>query len=839
MNALFRVGLLAWALAASAPSKGVAVEATDEGMAFFETKIRPVLVQHCYSCHSAEASAKGKLQAGLALDTRQGVLTGGESGPAIIAGNANQSLLIAALRYQTYEMPPTGKLPDAVIADFVRWIDMGASDPRTTDPRDPAAAPLPRRQAFAITDQDRQHWAFQPIRHDPPPEVKDLRWCQDRLDRFVAAKRETTGLPVTEPANKHALLRRASFGLTGLPPTPEEIAAFVADDSPKAFERSVDRMLASPAFGVHWARHWLDGVRYASDVDKTGAYRDWVVRAFNEDLAYDRFVQLQLAGDLLPARQIDVEPRHRCGASMDGITATGMLALAIWEQVALDLAVAEIVDSQIDVVGRHLLGLTLACARCHDHKFDPISTADYYALAGIFFSSHIATGKVIADGRLANEVLEVPLLTAADAAKNRQIDAAVGELNGRMATISATIPQAAKLQELRDQIQDLDLQIAKSMGAGKKPLIDQMDKLRKEQQKLIDDQKTHGWVENPPELMEIANLRRQADELSKTKFIPPTVIAVQEGGVPGSNRERIGDAPIYLRGEYRREGPIVPRRFPEVFANHLPVSIGSKTSESGRVELAQWITSADHPLTARVMVNRVWQRLFGSGIVRTPDNFGRLGEPPTNPELLDHLASRLVSGDWSVKRLIRAMVLSSTYQQASVGLPESVAADPDNRAFGRMSPRRLTYEEFRDALLLVGDQLSLESARPPGTASGNLRTLYGPIERRKVDVTSSIFDGPDPKAIVSERAETTSAPQALFLMNNPLVAETARRLADRVQRDAASQTDSNPFEFVWLTTIGRPPTARESEVARAFVARTSWTDLIHVLLCTNEFTHLD
>jgi hypothetical protein len=813
-------------------------QAANEGIDFFEKSIRPVLVQHCYECHSQAAAEKGKLQAGLLLDTKQGLLTGGESGPAIVAGKPDKSLLIGALKYDSYEMPPQGRLPAKVIADFEKWVQIGAPDPREA-----SSAPAPRRTAFQITAEDRAHWAFQPLQKSPPPEVKDADWVRDDLDRYVLAKLEQAGQRPSAEAERAALLRRTTFALTGLAPTPEEIAAFVGDDRSDAFERVVERLLDSPEFGVHWGRHWLDGVRYADNIDKSGEYRRWVVRAFNDDLPYDKFLKLQIAGDLIPAEEtVPADRVHESGASLDGITATGMLSLAVWEQVGRDLAVAEIVDSQIDLVGRQLLGLTLACARCHDHKFDPISAQDYYSLAGILFSSHIATGKLIADDRLGTDLVEIPLLNAEQAAANRKLDEQIAEAEERIAAATKKIPQAAKLADLTKSLPDLEAQLAKATtAANKKKLNEQIDKAKAEHEKLTADQKTAGWEINPPELAEIASIRAEIADLQKRKFQAPSAVAIQEGGVPGSNRAKIGDAPIYLRGEYTREGEVVPRRFPTILAGDEQVPISERTQQSGRRELAEWIASADNPLTARVMVNRVWQQLIGRGLVRSPDNFGRLGQPPTHPALLDHLALRFIASGWSVKQLVREIVLSATFRQASFVSAEEARLDPENVAISHMNRRRLTYEEMRDALLRLGRTTSNETPSTPTTATAEMprRTMYEALDRRKTDVTAAIFDGPDSKAIVPVRAETTTAPQALFLMNNPLVVETAKRLAAQLQKDSSLTTDSQRLARLWLLTLGREPENEETEIALGFIPKHSWEGFIQAILASNEFAYLD
>lgn len=833
-----QLGLLAFVVA-TVVTTNVMADSPDAGTTFFEKSIRPVLVKHCYECHSAEAAAKGKLQAGLSLDSKQGLLIGGESGPAIVPGNPNKSLLIGALKFESYEMPPTGRLPPAVIADFVKWVEMGAPDPRNTEV---ASTPTPRRAAFQITTDDRRHWAFQPVGHSAPPIVKHTAWVRDDLDRFVLAGIERTGLRPSTAADKYALLRRTTFVLIGLPPTPDEIAAFLADDRADAFEHVVDRLLASPEFGVQWGRHWLDGVRYADSVDKSGEYRRWVVRSFNEDLPYDEFVKLQIAGDLYPAKaDVPAERVHVGGASFDGITATGMMALAVWEQVGRDLAVAEIVDSQIDLIGRQLLGLTLACARCHDHKFDPISTQDYYAMAGILFSSHIATGKLIADDRLGNELIEVPLLNAEQAAHNKQIDAAAAKIDSQIAGLVKKVPQASRLADIVAQRADLDRQLARAAtSTSKKSLTDQLAKLKSEHDKLLADQAKTKWNKNPPELKKIASLQSDIAKLKAQKITVPTAVSIAEGGVPGSKREKIGDAPVYLRGEYQREGAIVPRRFPTILAGDAQTPLGARTKQSGRRELAEWIASADNPLTARVMVNRIWQQMIGRGLVRSPDNFGRLGDRPTHPELLDLLARRFVDSGWSVKQLVRDIALSSTFRQTSFTSPELARRDPDNVTVSHMNRRRLTYEEFRDSLLQLGRRLVEEDTAAPSPSTDDFcrRTMFDALDRRKTDVTAALFDGPDSKAIVPVRAETTTAPQALFLMNNPLMSDTAERLSSRLANESVSD-DRQRLENLWLLALGRPIEPTEVDIALRFITQHSWERFIQALLATNEFVYLD
>jgi hypothetical protein len=782
----------------------------DAEVDFFEKKVRPVFVEHCYQCHSAQAK---KLKGELRLDTVGGLRKGGETGPLFVPGKPKESLLITMLRHEDGAMPPTGKLPETIIKDMVGWIERGAALPRET-----AAGPTPRREAFRISPEDRNHWAFQPLRRPAIPAAK----ADTAIDRFLQARLQADRLTPARPADRYTLIRRATHDLTGLPPTVEQIASFLADDTPEAFSRVVDRLLASREFGVHWGRHWLDGVRYASDVDRSGRYREWVVRSFNDDLPYDRFVRMQLAGDLLPADK-DPARAHVSGASLDGIAATGMLSLAVWEQVARDLAVAEIVDSQIDVVGRQLLGLTLACARCHDHKFDPISAEDYYGLAGIFFSSKISPGKLIADGRLSNEVLTVPLLSKADDARNQKLDKQIQELT----TTLLTVPGAERLEKLAREIEDLEVKVKGTKeGAAKAKLTTQLTALQEKE-------KQEAAALEPAARARITELRGRIADIQKQKIVPALAMATQEGGVSGSNREKIADAPVLLRGDFRREGKIIPRRFPIILAGDGQKPI---TSGSGRLELARWITSPDHPLTSRVMANRIWQHLYGEGLVRSPSNFGRLGEKPSHPELLDHLATRFVEQGWSIKKLIREIMLTRAYQQSSFGEPELLKADPANHLVGRMNRKRLPYESIRDSILFVSGQLDLTPAPPTGSP---LRTMFEPVERSKRNDTMAMFDGPDPKGIIPERADSTTAPQALFLLNNKLVLQAAQRIAQSLNTQPTLKTDEARLDFVYRKLIGRPPSALEMQLAQAYLKSATWENFLQVLLCANEFMYVD
>ncbi len=810
--------LLTGAIALSHASQSLAAEESQEGIDFFEKKIRPVLVEHCYSCHSEKSR---RVRGGLLLDTREALRKGGDTGPSIVPGHPKKSLLVEAMRQEgDLWMPPRKKLPDAVIADFEKWVKMGAPDPRKS------SKSLTPRKKFAITEADRNHWAFQPVAKVTPPDVKDEQWCQSPIDRFILAQLEAKNLRPSERADRFTLIRRATFDLTGLPPTPKQIEDFIADDSPKAFEKVVDRLLASRAFAERWTRRWLDGVRYASDIDKSGTFRDWVIRAFDQDLPYDQFVRMQLAGDLLPARTTDPAKIHVSGASLDGVAATGMLALAHWEKVARDLAVAEIVDGQIDVVSRQFLGLTMACCRCHDHKFDPLSNKDYYAFAGIFFSSHVTPGKLYSDARLTHDVLEVALLSKADAAKNAKIEAKIGSLRKSIAALEKKAGKAARLAKMRRLIRSIESKVKKARGNAKKKLQKDANKMRSAEKKLVEDQKKNGWELNPAELNEINDLRKQISGLQKQIITPRKAIATKEKGVPGSKRAKIADAPIYIRGDHRKEGEIVPRRFPTILGGDDQEPISKRTDGSGRLELANWIASEDNPLTARVMANRNWQFLFREGIVRTPSNFGNLGERPTHPKLLDYITRRFIESGWSVKKLVRELMLTSTYQQSSFADPALLKVDPENKLFGRISRRRLEFEELRDTILSVSGTMKR-------------RTLYEPVTRRRLNQTQAMFDGPDPFNLVPERAETTTTPQALFLMNSSFVPTAAKTLARKIQASPKFKDDNARIVYAYRKLLGREPSEQEARFAQAFLKRSSLTEYLHVMMCTNEFVYLD
>ncbi len=747
---------------------------------FFETDVRPLLVERCWPCHGDTKAPKG----GLRLTSRVNVLRGGDSGPAAVAGKPGESLLVQAVRYQDEpKMPPKQKLKDREVEVLSRWVAMGLPWPSE---RAATHAPAQKSGTGPFTDEQRRFWAFQPIKAVVAPEVRDKSWARSAIDRFILASLEQKGFGPAEPADKRTLIRRATFDLIGLPPSPEEVDAFLADSSPNAFARVIDRLLASPHYGERWGRHWLDVVRYAdardliqlpaeSDFREAWRYRDWVVAAFNRDLPYPEFLRNQIAGDLLP-------PTRPGEINADGLVATGMLAIAdfVPGDVDKDQMIADYVNDEIDVIGRTFLGLSLACARCHDHKFDPISTEDYYALAGIFFSTRLIPGPVPGNTPL----VRVPLLPKDEVAKIEAADAAAKR---RRTELEQQPPAASQAR--------------------------------------------------------LAALKRELDELKKKppREIPRAVV-VQDGGPKGTRHEGFKDAPVYLRGNPTKPGKTIPRGFPRILTGEHRVKI---TNDSGRRQLAEWLARPDHPLTARVMVNRIWQHHFGEGLVRTPNDFGARGERPTHPELLDFLAARFVESGWSVKAMHRLIMQSSAYQQSGRAAAVAAAGDPDNRLFGRMSRRRLDAEAIRDSLLVVAGRLDAASGGPAFLDQGvPRRTLYLLSARTGANTSDfgRLFDRADPGSIVDRRGQSIVAPQALFFMNDPFVGDMAQALAARVANEATS-SDEARIQRLYAIALGRPPTRDEIDVGLRLLTADGevnpWERYCQIVLCSNEFIYLD
>jgi hypothetical protein len=900
------------------------------GVEFFEQHVRPVLVEHCYECHGEE-----KQKGGLRLDSHAGWQKGGESGPALVPGKPEDSLLIKAVQRldKDLAMPPKKELPASAVQDLIAWVKHGAPDPRTGDAETQSAKAAPTIDYAA----ERKKWAFRAPEKPPVPAARDGFRVQNEIDAFIAARAPSQA----PPADARTLLRRLSFDLTGLPPTPVETDWFELAhrrDPQAAVAQLVDSLLASPHYGEKWGRHWLDVVRYADSIDSRGMgkegdimdawrYRDWVVNAFNRDLPYDQFITHQIAGDLVAARAWDAEK----------VIATGMYAIGNWGNGDSDKqkVYTDIVDDQIDVTGRAFLGLTLSCARCHDHKFDPITAADYYGLAGFFFSSHIlAKFSPPTDGE---KLMRIALLSPEEKMQRETLQRQLAAIDAQLTSglrplteekrdvlskaglhartpkgkdnpsvvvntteaevkfLTVTLPGRALAVhpgpqapvsavwkapvstrvKISARLHDADgkcgngiewaLRLgARTLGSG---TMDnggsaafpetELDVAAGDLVRLVvsprgeytcdstqvdfvvraadrdwdlrrallaaadegfticegDGERFSGETKDPA-------LEQRRAELAAQLTPPPMCQGLQDGGVPGSPYAGFHEARLHVRGRHDRLGEVVPRRFPRLLADGAPPIEGS-----GREALARWVASPENPLTARVMVNRIWQHHFGgAGIVRTANNFGKLGEPPTHPELLDWLARRFIEEGWSVKAMHRLICLSATYQQSCTG------SDVENRNFSRQNRRKLTAEELRDALLLAAGRLD----RTRGGLSVNdlntpRRTLYLTTVRSDRTSYQMLFDGADPTSIVEQRTDSVVAPQALWLLNHPFV---------RAQSAALAQRLPEQDRLAWLTRelFSRLPTAAE----RALVGETPvWERVCHALLCSNEFAYVD
>lgn len=752
---------------------------TPEDIEFFEKKVRPVLAARCYACHSNRSkSVKG----GLKVDSRGALITGGDSGSAIVPGKPQESLLIAAIQFKAngdYQMPPKGKLPDHEIAALTEWVRRGAPFPGGTTSTPQGG----RKIDFA---KARKFWSFVPVEEKPLPKTKQTDWAEQRMDHFVLAAMEANALSPSKEADQATLLRRLTFDLTGLPPTPAELTAFLKDKSPQAYEAAVERLLNSKHFGERWARVWLDLARYtdrtASWLYSTGQahlYRDWVVQAMNNDMPYDQFVHRQLATDFMTE------------TGPEDIAALGFLGLSpnYWKELQLPAEIIKVIvadewEERIDTVSRTFLGLTVACARCHNHKFDAITMQDYYALAGVFASCRIKERPTI------DESLYAPVRTArTEVAKHE-----------------------AKVKELKK----------------KKPL---------------------------PET-EINTLTAKIAELKKTPhfnvLMAPAVteesLSVERKGKIAQSGTKLvyhpkpQDLNLFVRGNPNRLGDVVPRRFLQVLSSSdqpTPFKMGS-----GRLELAQAITTDAHPLAARVLVNRIWLAHFGRGLVTTPSNFGKSGERPSHPELLDDLASRFITGGWSMKKLHREIVLSATYRQSSRDDRPQAKTDPDNRWLSRMSRTRLSVEAWRDAMLAVSGELDNKLGGPSMSltdASNKRRTIYCTIHRREMSTMLLTHDFPDPTAHSPQRVGTTTTLQGLYALNGPMMLTRSKGLATRLLNEEL-ESDKERILFAYQLLFAREPSKRETKLALDFVGEmtgedreNAWVQYVHVLLASNEF----
>lgn len=782
--------------------QGLAEEpATDEspgstGVAFFEAKIRPVLIERCYDCHSAESgSAEGELL----VDSRTAIRRGGTRGPAVVPRHPEASLLLSAVmhRHDDLKMPPKEEpLSAEIIADFRKWIDMGAPDPRTSD------APS-TGDAWPGGDAAREHWAYQPPQMATPPDVGQADWARDELDRFVLAKLHENGLEPSPDAPPNVLLRRATFAIVGLPPSPEELDEFLiacdTDGVDKALAVVVDKLLESKQFGERWGRHWLDIARFGessggeSNISFPYAwrYRDYVIESVNADLPYDQFLTEQVAGDLLPAETNADRARL--------LTATGFLAVGTKNLGEADdkKFEADVVDEQIDSLTRSVLASSVACARCHHHKFDPFTMEDYYGMAGIFASTKTFFGTFVSPANnRGGDPLPIP-----------HVD---GETIFHQ---SLSVEKYAELKETAAQLNAVHLEMeaaTRALFAGEEP----------EKQFTLTEVLGNIWRRGPVE-GKLETLDDQGQALPLTMGV--------------LDQPEIHDVALLARGEIGRPGAIVPRAFPQALA--VETSLDIPQDQSGRLELARWLTDARQPLTSRVFVNRVWHHLFGAGLVATVDNFGTTGDAPSHPELLDTLAIEFVEDGWSLKRTVRRLVLSRTWRQASTYDPDSFLKDPENRLLWRMPKQRLEAEAIRDAMLAVTEELDRSPAkgslvaavigdrpisligldkRLPKDLDGSLhRSVYLPVIRDRLPDVLELFDFAEPSLVTGDRDQTNVPVQALYLMNSPFVQARADGLASKLSQ----LTDSNEERIAlgFQLCFARQPLPQELERSLRFL----------------------
>jgi cytochrome c553 len=778
---------------------------TAEGIQFFESKIRPVLIEHCYRCHSTEGSA---VRGGLMVDSREGLRGGGESGAAVVPESLEDSLLWNAINFVDFEMPPKRKLPAETIKDFERWILMGAPDPRR------AEQPIAQTQITPeAIEQGRSHWSFTPPVMPPIPSVADRDWPAGEIDQFVRSAQEMHQLQPVEQAESFALLRRLYFDLIGIPPTPADAKRFDnawQRDSQAAIDSEIDRLLDRQQFGERWGRHWLDVVRYAEstgkEVDQTyphaWRYRDWVIDAFNADKPYDQFIQQQIAGDLLPV-QTDQQ-------WTDNLIATGFLALGPKTLVERNPRQfqADVIDEQIDVTTRVVMGLSVACARCHDHKFDPIPQTDYYALAGIFQSTEtLFGGSSNQRVRQGSQLIILP----------------VSDSNANQAPIAAS-----RLDEMRSELEvkERELQAAAQQ---------QRALLRATGSETSEQEARRIRLRVVLLEREISQLRERLNQYDASGNPIAMCMGVQDS-------DSIAEARLLVRGEINQPAQSVARGFVQVVCDD-PIALPADSS--GRLQFARWITDPRHPLTARVMVNRIWMHLIDRPLVAETDNFGRSAEPPSHPELLDYLAIRFVQSGWSVKQMIREIARSKTYRLAATAPPQLVLVDPENRFFARGPRKRLEAEAIRDAMLVASGQIDFDRPRgsaiselgatilgPDGIAApspstplrrpqplteftANYRSIYLPISRNAVPRSLQVFDFAEPTMVVGQREQSNTATQALYLLNNEFVIQQSERFAQRVMAESRSVSDAVRLAF--LTAYGRPPSENEATAAIDFL----------------------
>jgi mono/diheme cytochrome c family protein len=791
-----------------------------EAVRFFESRVRPVLAENCFKCHNDK-----KQRGGLRVDSRAALMSGGDQGAVIVPGKPEDSLLLKAVRYEDeLKMPPTKKLTKEQIADLTQWVRMGAPWPSSQ-----TAASAVRKQEFQISQRDRAHWAFQPIKRPPIPAVKRPQWRGNPIDAFILAKLEAKQLSPNPPATKRELIRRAFYDITGLPPSPGDVEKFVADSSPDAYERLIDRLLDSPRYGEKWGRHWLDLVRFAEtnsyerDGRKPNAwrYRDYVIRSFNTDKPYDRFVREQLAGDEAP------------DGGADGLIATGYYRLGIWDDEPTDRELARFdgLDDIVATTGQVFLGLTVDCARCHDHKIDPISQKDYYQLLSFFHN--------INPYRNGGPTDERPL--GSEQENQRAFEQKRAQLQGELTVFETDF------RKLYEQIH------GKSVEQRELPRL-----IRVEGAKLLGSERFQRYSEQ----------RREVQSLLRRKISGDAALCVTESG------SHAPDTFVLLRGNPHVKGERVEPAFPAVLGGGTPViptpPPGAKTSGRRRA-LADWIASPNNPLTARVEVNRLWQYHFGRGIVRSSSNFGLQGDKPTHPELLDWLADEFIRRGWSFKQLHRLILTSNAYRMSSRGNDKALSVDPSNDLFWRFDMRRLTAEEIRDSILALSGTLNLKMYGPgvyapiprevlagqsmPGNGWGTSpfeeqcrRSIYVHVKRSLLTPILESFDMAETDRSTAVRFVTTQPTQALALLNSDFLHKQASLFADRLRREAGADHDKQVRLALTLATA-RPPNDMEVRRGVDLIAALRSRDGMNgkealryfclMVLNINEFIYLD
>ncbi len=885
-----------------------------EGIELFESKIRPALVEHCYECHSSDE----EIQGGLNLDSRAGVQAGGDSGVVFDADDPQSSLLLEALRYKNrdMQMPPSGKLPESVIADFAKWIELGAPDPRTGSSQINATG--------MSVDEGRQFWSFKPVEKPTIPSPNDEKgFVRTPIDAFVLAKLQRHGLTPAPQADRQILIRRVTQDLIGLPPTPAEVEAFLSDESSDAFSRLVDRLLDSPHYGVRWGRHWLDVARYADSngldenigFGNAWRYRDYVVDAFNADKPYDEFLIEQVAGDLI------AEP------TQESITATCFLQLGpkVLAEPDIEKLHMDVIDEQLDTLGKAFLGMTLGCVRCHDHKFDPIKQTDYYALAAIFKGTQTFGDK--RNGAI-KFWYEHSLATEEDKNRLEEVDKQLKELNSAASSFKSSqiaklrvdarskvveyliastqfdlgasldevqiiadslglharvlhhcrqhlefhrddeffqpwhnLSSAGELDQLEDHYRRLFRDSRNALAAAKKldPKIKTLKdpQLNKALEVLVDNAgllavpAVESLAFDSETLAEYHRLLDRAREFESAAPDEPALMSVAAG-------EPLAKMAIRIRGDHKLLGKEVEKAFPIVMCSaKKPTEFPE--SASGRLELAQWMASPKHPLTARVMVNRIWAWHFGRGLVSTTENFGVKGESPANAELLDCLACYFVESGWSVKAMHRLILNSSTWQVSSQHTDYShcITVDPENRWLWKQAMRRLEAEQLRDSILAASGRLDTSfggktlplrnrqfvfnhTSEDHTTYESLRRAIYLPVIRNNLYTLFEQFDYPDPTMPTGTRSETVVAPQALLLMNDPLVLDSSQALAKMTSQLEPSQR----VRRIYRRCLGRDPSSDELQRDLAFVkrnistSRDAWELLCQSVLVSNEFMYI-